>query len=274
MSTTDLLNGSVESEITYNIKDNCSVFEANNFNMKKINYFRSVLLAIAFNSANFLNIVMDFRNLSRSYYNQAPKKFCSTIKYDAVQYNQGKWSTVMLEQQGGNLTNTIRYIDFNGTTKINLLKVLQPNKLPVCWSNIVGEAGVCQNDATFNPALLSEQEKILYYYIKHADFFTKMLDIMTRSFYKYSEFIYFNYTIVLPEDLYPGSKSDRTLLATNQFLKEIYSYYLRNSRYGNPYKFKLPCPRTINPNYILPIFNLTQAQLTKLINGDSDSFTI
>jgi hypothetical protein len=274
MSTTDLLNGPVDSNLTYNIKNNCSIFNVVGNSTAKINYYRSALLAIAWNAPNFLNIVLDFKNLSRSYYNQTPKRFCSSVKFDGVQYFQGKYSTVYLPQPGGMIPNSIPYVEYNGTTKINMLRILGPNSLPVCWSNVVYNNGVCKNDATFDPSVLSDNEKVLYYYIKHADFFTKMLDIMTRSFFYWSEFIYFNYTAVFPADLYPGSKDDRTILLTGEFLKAVYSQYLRESRYGNPYGYKLPCPRVINPSYVLPVVNKSKAQLVRYINGNTDSFPI
>ena len=272
MSTSDLTNGPIDGLPTYNIKNNCSIFVNNT--VPKINYIRSVLLAIAFNAPNFLNIVLDYRNLSRSYYNQNPKKFCATVRYNGVQHFGGKHSTVYLPSPGGLLPNSIDYVQYNGTTNINLLRVLQPNSLPVCWSNIVKGAGNCKNDACFDPNNLTDNEKVLYYYIKHADFFTKMLDILTRSFFKWSEQIYFTWTTVLPADFYPGTKEERTFVLTGEFLKAVYSEYLRLSRLGNPYNFQIPAPRSVNPNYVLPIFNLNKAQLVKYINGNSDSFPI
>lgn len=275
MSTTDLLNGPENSLPSYNIKDNPTIFDAQGNNIQKLNKVRSWLLAIAWNAPNFLNIVLDFRNLSRSYYNQNPKKFCSTVRFGGVQYMGGKQTTVHLPSPGGLIPNSIPYVEYNGTTEINLLKVLQWNSLPTCWSNVVFQNGVCRNDETNNPlALASNQEKVLFYYIKHANFFTKMLNIMTRSFQYWSEQQYFTYTAVFPADLYPGTQEERTVLLTGQFLKAIYSQYLYQSRYGNPYNLQLPVPRIINTTYTYPIFPLTKGQLIRYINDNSDSYPI
>lgn len=274
MSTTDLLNGPENSLPTYNIKDNPSIFEAQGNTIKKINYMRSVLLAIAYNAPNFLNIVLDFRNLSRSYYNQLPKKFCSTVRYNGIQHFGGKQSTVYLPSPGGLIPNSIPYVEYNGVTQINLMKVLGQNQLPTQWSNIIYNNGVPKDIAVFNPATLTDNEKVLYYYIKHADFFTKMLDLMTRSYYNWSIQRYETWVTTLPEDLYPGTKEERTILLTGEFLKAVYTQYLRESRYGNKLNFQLPAPRSVNPNYVLPIYNFNKSQLIRYINGNSDSFPI
>jgi hypothetical protein len=274
MSTTDLLNGPENSLPTYNIKDNPSIFNAIGNSVQKINRTRSYLLAIAYNAPNFLNIILDYRNLSRSYYNQMPKKFCSTVRFSGVQHQAGKQSTVYLPSPGGLIPNSIPYVEYNGTTEINLMKVLGQNQLPTQWSNVIKNNGNPLDISVFNPATLTDQEKVLYYYIKHADFFTKMLDLMTRSYYNWSIQRYETWVAVFPEDLYPGTKEERTVLLTGEFLKAVYSQYLRESRYGNKLNFQLPCPRVINPNYIVPLFNLTKGQLVRYINGNSNSFPI
>ncbi len=275
MSNNDLSNGPVDSNLSYNIKNNPSIFDAQGNSIHKINLVRSYLLAIAWNAPQFLNIILDYRNMGRSYYNQNPKIFSSTVKYDAVQHYQGKYSTVFLPSPGGRIPNSIEYVfPYNGVTKINLLKVFGQNQLPTQWSNVIYQDGVPKDIAVFNPATLSDNEKVLYYYIKHADFFTKMLNLMTRSFQNWSIQRYQTWTAEFPEDLYPGSKQDRTFLLTGEFLKAVYSQFLKESRYGNRYGFKLPAPRSVNSNYTIPVFNLTKGQLIQYINGQSDSFPI
>ena len=179
MSTTDLLNGPENSLPTYNIKNNPSIFNAKGNSIDKINKARSYLLAIAWNAPNFLNIILDYRNMARSYYNQLPKKFCSTVRFNGVQHLGNQETTVYLPSPGGLIPNSIFYINYNQTTEINLMKVLGQNQLPTQWSNVIYNNGVPQDIAVFNPATLTDQEKVLYYYIKHADFFTKMLNLMT-----------------------------------------------------------------------------------------------
>lgn len=274
MSTTDLLNGPIASNITYNIKNNPSIFEAQNNTLNKLNKVRSYLLAIAWNAPNFLNIILDYRNMGRSYYNQNPKHFCSTVKLGFVQHYAGVDTTVFLPAPGGYLTQDARYISYNGNNSINLLKVFAQNQLPTQWSNVIYNDGIPKDIAVFDPNTLTDNEKVLYYYIKHADFFSKMLELMTRSFQNWSIQRYQTWTAVFPEDLYPGSVSERTVLLTGEFLKAIYTQYLRESRYGNPYNFKLPAPRSVNPNYTIAVWNLNKTQLTKYINGNTNSFII
>lgn len=274
MSTTDLLSGPMPSAIDYNIKNNPSIFDAQGNSLDKINKIRSYLLAIAWNGPQFLNIILDYRNMARSYYNQNPKHFCSTVRFKGVQHVGSNETTVYLPVSGGILTQDAVYEGINNTTKINLLKVMQQNQLPTQWSNVVYNNGIPKNIAVFNPATLTENEKVLYYYIKHADFFTKMCNLMVRSFQKWSLQIYQTWVINLPADLYPAFQDGSyKVLVTGQFLKAIYSQYLRESKLANP-GYMLPCPRDINPNYIIPVYNWNRTQLTKYINGNSDSYPI
>ena len=77
---------------------------------------------------------------------------------------------------------------------------------------------------------------------------------------------------MFPADLYSGTKAERTFTVTNDFLKSVYSQYLRFSRVGNPYK--LPAPVVDNIPYSVPTTNLTQNELTEIINNNTDSFII
>jgi hypothetical protein len=288
MSSTDLLNGPVSSLPTYNVKNNPSVFDLNPMN--KINYFRQLLLAISFNHV-FFDVVEDLKNMGRAYYNNNPRKFCSTIHLNPVTGFGGKEITVYLPSPGGVIANSIQYEKINYITKTWLMRVLQKQKLPTCWSNrVIGGTGNCvqysvsPEDAPF---VLSPNEQVLYYYIKNADFFTRTLQLLARSFYVFSVQKFQCYTLVFPKDLYVGTKAERTFTVTNDFLKSVYSQYLRNSRIGNPYKLPAPIidkipynPLKINfpqAPYLQPSLTdetLTQPELTEIINNNSDSFTI
>ena len=288
MSTTDLLNGPVDSLPTYNIKNNPSIFHFNT--VSRVNYLRQLLLAISFNHI-FFDVATDLRNMGRAYYNKIPRKFCSTIQLNPVEYFGSKQITVYLPSAGGVIANSIEYVKMNYTTKTWLMRVLQDQQLPTCWSNrVIGGTGNCVNYSVTPeqaPYVLTPNEQVLYYYIKNADFFTRTLQLLTNSFYVWSVQRYQCYTLVFPSDLYGGTKRERTYTVTGEFLKSVYSQYLRNSRISNPYK--LPSPRTLHTEYNIfkvPIpskkllqpdltdENLTQTELTKIINNDSDSFTI
>ena len=283
MSSTDLLNGPVSGLPTYNVKNNPSIF---NFNtVPRINYLRQLLLAISYNHV-FFDVVTDFRNMGRAYYNKNPRKFCSTVQLNPVEGFGGKHITVYLPSQGGSLDNSIQYEQINYTTKTWLMRVLQYNQLPNCWSNqITRPFQTCVNYSVTPeqaPYVLTPNEQVLYYYIKNADFFTRTLQLLTNSFYIYSVQRFQCYTLVFPSDLYSGTKQERTFVVTNDFLKSIYSQYLKFSRLGSPYK--LPAPLTQNIPYTLPFkiiknvpaeleaTNLTQTELTAIINSAKNPY--
>lgn len=274
MSSTDLLNGPVSGLPTYNVKNNPSVF---NFNtVKRVNYLRQLLLAISFNRI-FLDVVQDYRNMGRAYYNKNPRKFCSTVQLNPVVGFQGKEITVFLPSAGGVLDNSIEYVKINYTTKTWLMRVLQNQQLPTCWSNrVIGGTGNCVNYSVTPeqaPYVLTPNEQVLYYYIKNADFFSRVLQLLTNSFYVYSVQRFQCYTLTFPADLYPGTVKERTYTVTNDFLRSVYSTYLKLSRLPNPYK--LPAPRTIAKKpYVLTNTDYNQAEMTKIINNNTDMFII
>jgi hypothetical protein len=272
MSTTDLLNGSYSSLPTYNVKNNPSIF---NFNtVQKVNYVRQLLLAISFNRV-FIDVVTDLKKWGEDYYNNDPKRFCSTVQLNPVVGYNNQNITVYLPSPGGMIDNSIEYVKVNYTTKTWLMRILAVQKLPTCWGHDIksGFNGtVCQTIAV-NPSQMSNNEKVLYYYIKNADFFTRTLQLLTNSFYIHSVQRFQCYTLVFPSDLYPGTKQDRTFVVTNDFLKSVYSQYLRLSRGVNPYK--LPAPVTVaSTPYTVPTTNLTQNELTQIINDNTDMFII
>ena len=155
-------------------------------------------------------------------------------------------------------------------------KTLQNQKLPTCWSNrVIGGTGNCVNYSVTPeqaPYVLTPNEQVLYYYIKNADFFTRTLQLLVNSFRVYSEQRFQCYALIFPSDLYRGTKEERTFTVTNDFLKSVYSQYLKFSRMGNPYK--LPAPVIDKIPYNVPITNLNQTELTEIINNNTDMFII
>ena len=53
---------------------------------------------------------------------------------------------------------------------------------------------------------------------------------------------------------------------TGDFLRSVYSDYLRASRLPNP--FKLPAPVVANPNYSIPTTNYSQLNINKIVTAD------
>ena len=265
----------VSSAPTFNIKQNPSVFNFKGNNVEKLNYLRQILLAISFNQ-NFLLLVLDFKNMGRSYYNQNPKRFCSTVKLNHVENFNGKHITVYLPAPGGFIANSIHPVKYDFTTKTPLMRVLEKQKLPTCWSNnVLGGTGNCGQISTSpNEAQLklTPNEQVLYYYIKNGDFFTRMLKLLVSSFYNHAVQRYECFTLTLPSDLYQGTHAERTYTVTGDFLREIYSTFLRNQRIGS--SLKLPAPLNIDNNYDLANTDFTKQELIYKMNNNTNSFVI
>ena len=260
---------------TYNVKNNPSVFNFRGNTIPRLNYIRQVLLAISFNQ-DFLLRVLDFRNMGRAYYNANPKRFCSTVQLKAVENFQGKQITVYLPAPGGFLANSINYVNYDFITKTPLMRVLQKQQLPTCWSDqVLGGTGECKQIST-SPAeaqtKLTQNEQVLYYYIKNADIFTRLLKLLVSSFYDHAVQRFQCYTFTLPSDLYEGNKNDRTYTVTGDFLRSIYSTFLRAQRIGS--NLKLPAPINLDRDYDIPTTDFTKEELIKQQNDNSNSFTI
>ena len=261
---------------TYNIKNNPSIFDYKLNTILKINQLRQYLLAISFNQT-FLMTVLDFKNMGRAYYNQNPKRYCATVQLNNIEGFNGNYITVYLPEPGGSLNNSIKYVKYNNNTKVPLLKVLQPQKLPTLWSQILEsdpnypgfnwyqakQIGTFPKDAQ---TTLTPNEQVIYYYIKNADFFTRVLKLLLSSFYNHAIQRYECYTLVFPSDLYNGNKDQRTFTVTGDFLRSVYSDYLRASRLKNT--FKLPAPINLDPTYNIPTTNYTEKNLNKIITAD------
>ena len=69
------------------------------------------LLASLFDEEIFL--LLDFKNMGRSYYNQPFKKFCSTVQLNQIEGFEGKHITVYLPAPGGRIPNSIKYVKYD-----------------------------------------------------------------------------------------------------------------------------------------------------------------
>jgi len=265
----------VNSAPAYNIKNNPSVFNFKGNTVAKLNYLRQILLAISFNQ-NFLLLVLDLKNMGRAYYNQNPKRFCSTLRLGQVENFGGKHITVYLPAPGGFIANSIKGVTYDFVTKTPLMRVLEKQKLPTCWSNtVIGGTGTCGQLST-SPGeaqvKLTPNEQVLYYYIKNGDFFTRMLKLLVSSFYNNAIQRFECYTLTLPSDLYKGTHAERTFTVTGDFLREIYSTFLRSQRLGS--SLKLPAPLNIDDTYDIQTTDFTQEELIKQMNDDTNRFVI
>ncbi len=267
----------VDSAPSYNLKHNPSVFNFKGNSLEKLNDLRKILLAIAFNQ-DFLLIALDLKNMGRSYYNQNPKRFCSTMRLGCVDGFNGKHITVYLRSPGGSLSNSVNYVEYDNVTRTPLMRVLEKQKLPTCWSNdVLGGTGICRQISTTPaeaPNKLSEHEKVLYYYIKNADVFTRVLKLLVSSFYNHAVQRYECFTLTLPSDLYKGTHQERTYTVTGDYLRFVYSTFLRHQRLKST--LKLPAPLNLDNTYNMDddFNNLTRDEMIKGMNNDSKSFPI
>ena len=270
-------NHPVDSAPSYNIKHNPSVFNFKGNNLAKLNYLEKVLLAISFNQ-DFLLIVLGLKNMGRSYYNQHPKKFCSTVKLGSVDGYGDKQITVYLRSPGGELSNSMNYVKYDNVTRTPLMRVLEKQKLPTCWSHkVVGGTGKCSQISTSPSEVankLSSNEKVLYYYIKNGDFFTRMLKLLVSSFYNNAVQRYECYTLTLPSDLYSGTHVERTYTVTGDYLRMVYSKFLRNQRIKST--LRLPAPLNLDNTYDInnDFPDLSQKEMINQMNNNSKSFPI
>ena len=93
---------------------------------------------------------------------------------------------------------------------------------------------------SINPTELSEREKVLYYYYKNSDFFVYLLSSLKTAIVKHANFKDYCKVLVFPADLYEGNKNERTLLASGQFLKQVYDLFLINWSKRLNYKLHAP----------------------------------
>ncbi len=232
MSTTDLSNGPIESLPSYNVKNNCTVENLNS--ALQITNVTPLFYAILQNQ-KFLDVILRLKNMARHYYNSNRKNFCSTVNLSSVSGFSSERITVFLPTTGGNLLNDPCYItnyDYNHQTL--LMRLLPTGVLPTNWSDQVGSS------ASVPVNMLTDNEKVLYMYIKNADFFTRTLQLFKNSFEYYSTDRYQCFVVKFPSDLYPGTDAERTFTITSDYLRNIYRNFLANSNYI-PYQ-TLPSP--------------------------------
>lgn len=232
MSTTDLTNGPIESLPTYNVKNNCTVENLNS--ALQITNITPLLYAILQNQ-KFLDVILRLKNTSRYYYNSGRKNFCSTVNLSSVNGYNNERITIFLPATGGNLLNDPCYINnYNYNYQTLLMRILPENVLPTNWSDVVGQS------ASVPYGMLTNNEKIIFQYIQHADFYTDILRLFKNSFQYYATDKYECKKIVFPSSLYPGTQQERTFIVTTDFLRTIYRNFLANNKYI-PYQ-QLPSP--------------------------------
>ncbi len=231
MSTTDLANGPIEDLPTYNVKNNPTVENLNS--TAQITNITPLFYAILQNQ-QFLDVILRLKNTARHYYNSNRKNFCSTVNLSSVSgFNQER-ITVFLPTAGGKLTNDPSYVTYDYTHNTLLMRVLPTGVLPTNWSDVVGQS------ASVPVNMLTDNEKIVYMYIKNADFFTRVLQLFKNSFQYYVDQKFQCYKLVFPSDFYEGTEAERTFTITTEYLRNIYRNFLANPRYI-PYQ-SLPAP--------------------------------
>lgn len=193
------------------------------------------ILSVLENSV-FIYSVSRTKKQARDYYNDF-KKFCVTYDLSPVNGFDNQRITVYLPN------DTTSCCDTTNTTL--LMRVLPVDKLPTIWgSNIVSKYG-CRSNTTAetvstDPTKLSDREKVLYFYYKNSDFFVNLLSSLKTAIVRHANFKNYCKVLVFPDDLYEGDKNERTLLASGQFLKQVYDLFLIN--WSKRFNYKLEAP--------------------------------
>lgn len=218
-----MLNGPTEGLPTYNVKNNCTVENLNSAN--QITNITPLFYAILQNQ-KFLDVILRLKNMARQYYNSNRKNFCSTVNLSSVNGFSNERITVYLPATGGNLLNDPCYIsNYNYNYQTLLMRILPENVLPTNWSNMIGQS------ASVPYGTLTNNEQVIYMYIKNADFFTRILQLFKNSFQYYATDKYQCFVVKFPEDLYNGTEEERTFTITSDYLRNIYRNYLANNQY-------------------------------------------
>lgn len=207
-------------------------YNANQSQLRKVAIW---ILTILENSV-FIYSISRTKKQAREYYNNY-KKFCVTYDLSPVSGFKNERITVYLP------TDTTSCCDYNNTTL--LMRILPVNKLPTLWgSKIISKYG-CRSSAhakviSVDSSVLHKREKVLYYYYKNSNFFINLLSSLKTAIVKHANFKDYCKVLVFPADLYEGNKNERTLLASGQFLKQVYDLFLIN--WSKRLNYKLPAP--------------------------------
>ncbi len=239
MSTTDLLNGPIEDLPSWNVKNNPTVENLNS--TVTLTNITPLLYAILQNQ-QYLDVILRLKNMARNYYNRSRKHFCSTVNLSSVSgFNQER-ITIFLPAAGGVLTNDPLYVNYSADYSKNtlLMRVLPTGVLPTTWGDSINRTTGVVESISVPVNMLTDNEKVIYMYIKNADFFTRVLNLFKNSFQYYTDQKYQCYTLVFPSDLYEGTQQERTIVITSDYLRAIYRNYLANPQYI-PYQ-PLPSP--------------------------------
>lgn len=217
---------------TYDTSINPSTF--NIYNKAQLAELNTLILTILFNTSFIYNII-DITKQARTYYNQNPKQWCDTIKLTAI---EGQTDTITLYLPSAINCCTLSPKPIDNNKKTDLMRILRINKLPTCWSNETNSSSP-GNCISISQAIanLTYNEKLIYYYIKNADFFTRLLNILKTSISYHSDDKFFCKVMEFPSDIYGYNKK---YLLTGDYLRYIFNYYLQRYRVGSSLKLPIP----------------------------------
>ena len=185
---------------------------------QKLRKIAKWILAILENAV-FIYSVSRTQKQARKYYNEI-KKFCVAYDLSSVTGFNNQKITVYLSADPPSCCDSTP-----------LLRILPVNSLPTLWGGNIVSKDRCPISTSIetisvNPTKLSDKEKVLYYYYKNSDFFVYLLSALKTAIVRHANFKEYCKVLVFPEDLYEGSKNERTLIASGQFLKQVYDLFL------------------------------------------------
>jgi|LakMenE01Jun11ns_1017448.scaffolds.fasta_scaffold9860812_2 hypothetical protein len=154
--------------------------------------------------------------MARSYYNQN-KNYCVSINMSSINNGNGKLTLYL------NPSCTVSKNDLN--TRTYLTRVF--DQLPTLW----GCYDYLNNPISFCKTPyenLTNNEKILRYYMKHTDFFVNLLSALKQSIYDYAKYKDYCKVFTVPK-YFSSDKTQYKVGLTGKEMKMLYCMYLRNS---------------------------------------------
>lgn len=175
---------------------------------------------------NFILNITDLARVARRYKNDN-LFFCRTINFSSVNGFTGQQIVLYISPMDESAC-------YNSNETSTIMRILPNGILPLCWAD-----NTCTS-IHVPPSQMTNKEQIIYYYYINLNFFVNLINALKNSLTQHQWRTDYCITLVFPEELYPGSKSERTFIASGAFLRQIFNYVTLHSNL--PWANKLPAP--------------------------------
>lgn len=234
-----------------------------NNDQEKLNKCATLLFQILSNQ-HFIGSISNTLKFARQYYNDR-KDFCRAFNID-LQYQQEchqknsvKHVTLNTYLEGQDRScvqtkkNSVPLMYIIPQQGLKNVSTLPPQWAPprgIAWTQVKSPRYIpyvypVSSQNPFDPPgdklnnTIKGNSLIIYYYLKHVQFFTSILSFLKQSVIDYNNFKFYCKKIVFPEDIYCGSLKERTFYVSGEFLKQVYDLFLR----GTNNNLLLPVPK-------------------------------